>query len=55
MAGVGADPDWLSRKVPAARKGQADEIANIILFLLSEKASYMNGESVVVDGGWTAA
>jgi NAD(P)-dependent dehydrogenase (short-subunit alcohol dehydrogenase family) len=55
MGGVGVDPDWLPRKVPAARKGKADEIANIILFLLSDKASYMNGESVVVDGGWTAA
>jgi NAD(P)-dependent dehydrogenase (short-subunit alcohol dehydrogenase family) len=55
MGGVGVDPDWLPRKVPAARKGKSEEVANIILFLLSDKSSYMNGESVVVDGGWTAA
>lgn len=55
MGGVGADPNWLQRKVPAGRKGRAEEIANVILFLLSDKASYMNGEAVVVDGGWTAA
>ena len=55
MGGVGVDPDWLPRKVPAARKGKAEEIANVILFLLSDKATYMNGEAVVIDGGWTAA
>ena len=35
-------------------KGTADEIANMILFLLSDKATYMTGHSFVVDGGWTA-
>jgi NAD(P)-dependent dehydrogenase (short-subunit alcohol dehydrogenase family) len=54
MGGVGADPDWLKRAVPAQRKGKPDEIANMIMFLLSEKATYMNGQYFVVDGGWTA-
>jgi NAD(P)-dependent dehydrogenase (short-subunit alcohol dehydrogenase family) len=54
MAGVGADPDWLKRTVPQQRKGTPAEIANVILFLLSEKATYMNGQCFVVDGGWTA-
>lgn len=54
MGGVGADPDWLKRTVPQQRKGTADEIANMILFLLSDKATYMTGHSFVVDGGWTA-
>jgi NAD(P)-dependent dehydrogenase (short-subunit alcohol dehydrogenase family) len=54
MGGVGADPDWLNRAVPQQRKGTPDEIANMILFLLSDKATYMVGQSFVVDGGWTA-
>ena len=54
MGGVGADPDWLKRAVPQQRKGTPNEIANMILFLLSDKATYMTGQSFVVDGGWTA-
>ncbi len=54
MGGVGADPDWLKRAVPQQRKGTVDEIANMILFLLSDKATYSTGHEFVVDGGWTA-
>ncbi|MGE3222912.1 MAG: SDR family NAD(P)-dependent oxidoreductase, partial [Parvibaculaceae bacterium] len=54
MGGVGADPEWLKRAVPQQRKGTADEIANMILFLLSDKATYITGQTLVVDGGWTA-
>jgi NAD(P)-dependent dehydrogenase (short-subunit alcohol dehydrogenase family) len=54
MGGVGADPDWLKRAVPQQRKGTPEEIANMILFLLSDKATYVTGQSFVVDGGWTA-
>jgi NAD(P)-dependent dehydrogenase (short-subunit alcohol dehydrogenase family) len=36
------------------RFGQPDEIANVIVFLASDEASYMTGTIVAVDGGWTA-
>jgi 3-oxoacyl-[acyl-carrier protein] reductase len=42
-----------SKKVPLNRMAQASEVANIITFLLSEKASYVNGENIFVDGGFT--
>ena len=40
-----------SNAVPAGRLGTAADIANAILFLDSEQASYINGHELVVDGG----
>lgn len=42
--------DWLSR-VPMGRAGTADEIAQLIVFLLSPAASYITGTEIVIDGG----
>ena len=39
--------------VPAARMGQADEIASIVCYLASTDAGYITGSSVVADGGLT--
>ena len=40
-----------SRSVPVGRYGTADEVANVIAFLCSEAASYVNGAAIDVDGG----
>ena len=37
--------------VPSGRLGEANDIANAVLFLDSENASYVNGHNLVVDGG----
>ncbi|ASN18393.1 SDR family NAD(P)-dependent oxidoreductase [Arthrobacter sp. YN] len=44
----------LEAKHPLGRLGKADEIANVTTFLLSDKASFMTGSYVLVDGGYTA-
>ena len=40
--------------IPAQRGAQPEEIAQTILFLGSDKARYLTGQSITVDGGYTA-
>ena len=40
--------------IPMKRLAEPDEIAGVVMFLASEEASYMTGEVVQVDGGYTA-
>ncbi len=52
-----ADPEqvrWLTGRVPLGRVGEPDEIGELAEFLLSPRASYISGEVVSADGGWTA-
>ena len=38
-------------KIPSARLGEPDDIANAVLFLSSEESNYINGETLHVNGG----
>ena len=38
--------------VPMQREGRPEEIANVVLFLCSDLASYITGQSISVDGGY---
>jgi NAD(P)-dependent dehydrogenase (short-subunit alcohol dehydrogenase family) len=54
-ASLRADPvrsDRLRAQIPLGRVGAPQEVANVIAFLLSDEASYITGEMVLVDGGW---
>ena len=44
----------LSQKVPLGRVGQAPEVAGAVALLLSDASSYMTGQNLAVDGGWTS-
>jgi 3-oxoacyl-[acyl-carrier protein] reductase len=46
--------NFLDSQVPNKRIGTPDEIANAIVFISSDKASYIVGASLAVDGGMTA-
>ena len=39
---------------PMARAGEADEVAQLVLFLASEASGFITGEDFVIDGGFTA-
>ena len=41
------------RKIPLARPGQPEEVANAILFLSGDQCTYLTGQTLVVDGGLT--
>ena len=45
---------WLEELHPLGRLGHADEVANMILFLLSDESSFSTGSEFVCDGGLTA-
>ena len=40
--------------IPMGRVAKAEEVARTTLFRLSDAASYVTGEELTVDGGWTA-
>ena len=49
------DIERLSARIPAGRFGQPEELVGASIFLLSEASSYVTGQLLFIDGGWTAA
>jgi NAD(P)-dependent dehydrogenase (short-subunit alcohol dehydrogenase family) len=55
--GVASDPARLEnarRRTPWPRLGRPQDIANAAVFLASDRATYITGANLVVDGGWLA-
>jgi 3alpha(or 20beta)-hydroxysteroid dehydrogenase len=51
-------PGWFRdaniAQTPLGRTGRADEVAPLVVFLISDESSYMSGAEIVVDGGQTS-
>ena len=45
----------LSNSIPLKRLGDPDEIAKLVLFLTSDQNTYITGENIIIDGGYTIA
>ena len=46
--------DWLATSIPMRRVANPTEIADVVVWLLSDRSSYVTGIAIPVDGGWTA-
>jgi gluconate 5-dehydrogenase len=57
-AALVSDPEfsaWLEKRTPAGRWGKVDELVGACIFLASSASSFVNGQTIFVDGGITAS
>jgi len=52
--GTPAKGDPMKAKIPAGRFGQPTEVADLVLFLASSASDMVNGDTIMLDGGYTA-
>jgi NAD(P)-dependent dehydrogenase (short-subunit alcohol dehydrogenase family) len=45
---------WLRRNTPLPDEGRAEDVVGAVLWLVSDAGRYTTGQTIVVDGGWTA-
>jgi 3-oxoacyl-[acyl-carrier protein] reductase len=49
---IGADVDAIAKEIPAGRVGRPEEFAALAAFLASDRAGYICGQAIAVDGGY---
>ena len=49
----GVDYSVVVKNIPMGRFGEASEVADTALWLLSARSSYVTGQAIVIDGGMT--
>lgn len=48
------DIDLLKKRTPLGRLAEPEEVAELALFLASDSAAFITGQTIIADGGWTA-
>jgi NAD(P)-dependent dehydrogenase (short-subunit alcohol dehydrogenase family) len=54
LSGVNDDDEKMKMvlsRTPLGRLGDGEDVANVVVFLASNKASYITGETIYIDGG----
>ncbi|MBS1662343.1 MAG: SDR family oxidoreductase [Bacteroidetes bacterium] len=54
VANDGMTEKRLMEMEPVGRMGEASEVADVVMWLCSDEASFVTGQAIAVDGGWTA-
>ncbi len=52
MVELGVTDAQIASQVPAGRMGEPEEFAAMAVFLASDRASYVTGQAIAIDGGW---
>lgn len=53
VASGALDPAAITKRIPAARLARPEEIADVVSYLSSERSSYVTGQTIFVDGGFS--
>jgi NAD(P)-dependent dehydrogenase (short-subunit alcohol dehydrogenase family) len=54
LYGTERGTEWLRRNTPLPRQGSARDIVGAVVWLAGDAGGYVTGQTIVVDGGWTA-
>lgn len=49
---LGVDEEAIAREIPAGRLGRPEELGALVAYLASDRAAYVTGQSIAVDGGY---
>jgi 3-oxoacyl-[acyl-carrier protein] reductase len=49
---LGIPEEQIASRIPARRLGRPEELGALVAFLASERAAYITGQSIAIDGGW---